>query len=270
MSGMGKMAVIGDPIAHSLSPLLQNAMLQELGLPFAYEACRVAVEELPEWVSRVRGGEYAAFNATMPHKIHLVPMMDRLTEQASYYGAVNSVRSDGGVLTGHNTDGDGFACLLAEYGLRFSGARVTILGAGGSAGAIAKKAVQDGAAAVTVMNRTLERAQRLCMAAPEILRAAPLGAPPADTELLISTLPVGSQLDLSFVETLKDSCAVFDILYAPPKTPLLLKAQDRGLLAVNGLGMLIHQAILSFSFFTGVPVDQAEMAKKLYALVEKP
>ena len=97
------------------------------------------------------------------------------------------------------------------------------------------------------------------------MEALPLNAAvPADTELLINTLPVGSGLDCSFVQSLAGHCAVFDILYAPPKTPLLLAAEERGLLAVNGLGMLIHQAILAFSFLTGAEVDAGAMSKILY------
>lgn len=260
-----KLAVIGDPIGHSLSPLLHNTMARELGMPYRYEACRVSADGLPEWLERVRSEPYAGFNATMPHKLHLLPLMNRVTAAADYFGAVNTVRNDQGSLIGHNTDGDGFAQMLAEHGAGFAGARVTLLGAGGAAGAIAKKALQDGAAHITVMNRTLDRAQQLCAADTSVMEALPLNAAvPADTELLINTLPVGSGLDCSFVQSLAGHCAVFDILYAPPKTPLLLAAEERGLLAVNGLGMLIHQAILAFSFLTGAEVDAGAMSKILY------
>ena len=264
-----RLAVIGDPIAHSLSPLLHNTMARELGLPWTYEARRVTVEELPAWADRVRAGEWDGFNATMPHKLHLIPMMDELTEQASYFGAVNSVRRDGGRLTGHNTDGDGFAASLKEHGLGFQNAHVTILGAGGAAGAIVRKAVLDGAASVTVMNRTLARADALCSLKPETMRALPLDRPvPPETDLLISTIPGADPRCAGLVEGVRGDCAVFDILYAPPKTPLLLAAEARGLKAVNGLGMLIHQAILAFSFFTGAAVDPAAMAPVLYDAVQ--
>ena len=97
MAEWRKLAVIGDPIAHSLSPLLHNTMARELNLPYRYTACRIPVEALPDWVARVRREEYAGFNATMPHKLHLLPMMDRLTEQVQYFGAVNTVRNDEGL-----------------------------------------------------------------------------------------------------------------------------------------------------------------------------
>ncbi|MCI8526211.1 MAG: shikimate dehydrogenase [Oscillospiraceae bacterium] len=265
MADKKRLAVIGDPIAHSLSPRLHNAMAAALGLPYAYEAVRVAADGLPAWLDRVRREGWAGFNATMPHKLHLIPLLDRMTDQAVYFGAVNTVRNDGGVLTGHNTDGDGFARMLAEHGLGFAGAHVTLLGAGGAAGAIARKALQDGAARITVHNRTVSRAAALCEADLARMTAAGLDAPvAADTNLLINTLPVGSGLECGFVSALGRDCAVVDILYAPPRTPLLLAAEERGLLAVNGLGMLIHQAILAFEFFTGAAVDATAMAPVLY------
>ena len=264
-----RLAVIGDPIAHSLSPLLHNTMAQELGLPWTYEARRVTVEELPAWADRVRAGEWDGFNATMPHKLHLIPMMDQLTREAAYFGAVNSVRRDGARLTGHNTDGDGFAASLKEHGLGFRGTRVTVLGAGGAAGAIVRKAILDGAASVTVMNRTVARAEALCALKPEAMRALPLDGPvPPETELLISTIPGADPRCADLAAGLNGDCAVFDILYAPPRTPLLLAAEARGLKAVNGLGMLIHQAILAFTFFTGAAVDPATMAPVLYDAVD--
>lgn len=265
MSSLNRLAVIGDPIAHSLSPLLHNAMARELGLPCVYEARRVTVEGLPAWLGEVRNEGWSGFNATMPHKLHLIPLLDSLTEQAKFFGAVNTVRNDRGVLTGHNTDGDGFARMLAEHGFGFSGANVAILGAGGAAGAIARKAVQDGAARITIYNRTLDKAEKLCAVSPSSMSAAALGGPvPGDTDFLINTLPAGSSLDLDFVNGLEPRCAVVDILYAPPRTPLLEAAENRGLFARNGLGMLIHQAILAFEFFTGSVVDPEYMAKLLY------
>ena len=260
-----KLAVIGDPIGHSLSPLLHNTMARELNLPCDYTARRVTVEQLADWVQTVRQEGWSGFNATMPHKLHLLDLVDEKTEEAVYFGAINTVRNDKGHLIGHNTDGDGFANMLAEHGLTFRNAHVAVLGAGGAAGAIIRKAVRDGAAAVTVCNRTVEKAQSLCREHPDVLHAAALDTPlPGDTDLLINTIPVGGNVGDDALANLRRDCAVIDILYAPPKTPLLLAAEERGMLAVNGLGMLIHQAILAFAFFTGASFDQPEMARILY------
>ena len=265
MGERNKLAVIGDPIGHSLSPLLHNTMARELNLPYDYTARQVTVEQLPDWVQTVRREGWSGFNATMPHKLHLLDLVDEKTEEAVYFGAINTVRNDKGHLIGHNTDGDGFANMLAEHGLTFRNAHVAVLGAGGAAGAIIRKAVRDGAAAVTVCNRTVEKARSLCREHPDVLRAAALDTPlPGDTDLLINTIPVGGNVGGEVLVNLRRDCAVIDILYAPPKTPLLLAAEERGMLAVNGLGMLIHQAILAFAFFTGASFDQPEMARILY------
>lgn len=265
MGERNKLAVIGDPIGHSLSPLLHNTMARELNLPYDYTARQVTVEQLPDWVQTVRREDWSGFNATMPHKLHLLDLVGEKTEEAVYFGAINTVRNDKGRLIGHNTDGDGFANMLAEHGLTFRNAHVAVLGAGGAAGAIIRKAVQDGAATVTVCNRTVEKARSLCMEYPDVLHAAALDAPlPEDTNLLINTIPVGGNVSGEVLANLRRDCAVIDILYAPPKTPLLLAAEERGMLAVNGLGMLIHQAILAFAFFTGASFDQPEMARILY------
>lgn len=265
MGERNKLAVIGDPIGHSLSPLLHNTMARELNLPYDYTARQVTVEQLPDWIQTVRREDWSGFNATMPHKLHLLDLVDEKTEEAVYFGAINTVRNDKGRLIGHNTDGDGFANMLAEHGLTFRNAHVAVLGAGGAAGAIIRKAVQDGAATVTVCNRTVEKARSLCMEHPDVLHAATLDVPlPEDTNLLINTIPVGGNVSGEVLTNLRRDCAVIDILYAPPKTPLLLAAEERGMLAVNGLGMLIHQAILAFVFFTGASFDQPEMARILY------
>ena len=176
------LAVIGDPIGHSLSPVLHNTMAKVLGLNYLYLACQIPPQKLQQWLDAVRVMNFAGFNATMPHKLELIPWMDKLTPAAKRHGAVNTVRYEDGLFTGHNTDGDGFARCLEDYGMGFQGARVAVLGAGGAACAIVRKAVDDGAASVQVMNRTLETAAALCAENPGILHPAPLEAPvPPDT-----------------------------------------------------------------------------------------
>lgn len=264
-----KLAVIGHPIAHSLSPLLHNTMAAEWGYDCSYTAVDVTVEQLPNWIETVKKEGILGFNATMPHKEHLIPFMDELTPEARYFGAVNTVRNDGGRLIGHNTDGDGFNAMLTEQGLTFDHKCAIMLGAGGSAGAILKKAVASGVRDIRVMNRTFSRAEALCgdfpQATPMELTAPLL----LDADLIINTLPLGAGLDPSRLATVKQDCAVIDILYAPPKTELLLAAEGRGMKAINGMGMLIHQAILAFGFFFDFVPNAMEMADILYKKVEE-
>ncbi|MDD3165754.1 MAG: shikimate dehydrogenase [Oscillospiraceae bacterium] len=264
------LAVIGDPIAHSLSPLLHNTMAKAMGMNYLYLACHVTPDMLPSWLAAVKTLDIAGFNATMPHKLALIPKMGVLTNAAKRNGAVNSVRNNGGLLIGHNTDGAGFARCLRDHGLAFSGARVTVLGAGGAAGAIVRRAADDGAARVCVMNRTPDKARMLCAEDPARLRAMALSEPiPPDTDLLINTLPVQARLPDGCLDGLRRDCAVFDILYAPPITALMQQAKARGMRAENGLGMLIYQAIYAFEFFTGAEIDDAAMALRLRRAVEE-
>jgi len=258
------LAVIGDPIGHSLSPLLQNTMIRELGLDYLYLCMHITADSLPQWLDTVRLTGICGFNATMPHKELLLPMMDELTEEARMYGAVNTVRQQDGRFYGHNTDGRGFSRMLADHEIGFAGKKITILGAGGSARSIALRAVLEKAQSVSVLNRTAARAETLCALAPQTMH--PVTRIPADTELLISTLPIGAQgsFDMAQLDALSPSCDMVDILYAPWVTPLMQAAEARGMRTANGLGMLIYQGIYALEFFTGVSIDDTEMGKLLY------
>ena len=274
---MKKLCVIGDPIAHSKSPLIQNAMLGALGLSgeYRYEAQRVPGDETAQWLARARAEGCAGFNATMPHKEHLVPLMDQLSDDARMYGAVNTVCLRDGRAVGHNTDGEGFLRALKEAGMDPAGKRVLMLGAGGAARAVAPKLLQGGAEAVFVCNRTVERAAELCAWDP-MGRLAPVGMD-GDTlgrlacrcELAVNCTSLGMEgaggqfPDLSFVDALPSQAGVFDLIYSPPETELLHRVRQRGLRTANGLGMLIWQAILALELFLARELDGPAMAKLL-------
>ena len=158
-----KLCVIGDPVLHSKSPLIQNTMLRALGLDYIYLCQPVPRGRAGEWLKCAAFAGYAGFNATMPHKEELLPLMDELDEDARMYGAVNTVCIRDGKYYGFNTDGKGFLASLRHAGVNTAGQRVLVLGAGGAAKAVAPKLCQEGAArAVYVANRTAEKAQALC------------------------------------------------------------------------------------------------------------
>ena len=158
---MKKLCVIGDPIAHSLSPRIQNAMIAALGLPYEYGRQLVRPGETAAWLDRARAEGWAGFNATMPHKTALVPLMDELDEDARRCGAVNTVCLRDGKALGFNTDGAGFLRALSELGVDPQGLNAVILGAGGAAGSVALALGRAGAG-VTVCNRTVDKAAALC------------------------------------------------------------------------------------------------------------
>ena len=139
-----KLCVIGDPVLHSKSPLIQNTMIRALGLDYIYLCQPVKAGRAAAWLDAAREAGYAGFNATMPHKLDLAPRMDELDEDAALYQSVNTVCIRGGKLYGYNTDGRGFIRALADAGVDPAGRRVLLLGSGGAAKAVALKLVQQG------------------------------------------------------------------------------------------------------------------------------
>ena len=264
-----KLAVIGDPISHSLSPLLHNTMARELNCAYEYEAQRVTPQGLSHWIQRVKSKEFYGFNATMPHKIHVLPYLHQLTPEAAMLGAVNTVKNMDGILIGHNTDGDGFYNMLLEHGLDFKDRKIAILGAGGSAVAIGKTGALLGARKITMHNRTLKKAVDICGETSCMEAKTLLDDVDGDTDILINTIPVGSYDEMAVLKTMKKSCTVVDILYNPSVTPLMEAAKNRGMETYNGMGMLIHQGILAFRFFTGAEFETKKMAEILYQAVEQ-
>lgn len=266
-----KLCVIGDPVLHSKSPLIQNAMLQALSLDYIYLCQPVSRGQSARWLDCARFSGYAGFNATMPHKEALFPLMDVVDEDAKLYGAVNTVCIKNGKVYGYNTDGQGFYRALADLDIQVHGKRVTLLGAGGAAKAVALKLVQQGAAHVTVCNRTPDRAQQLCALVPDIMSpdsfdSAALARRAAETDLLVNCTSLGMAgtdrqfEDLSFLDALPPSVPVCDLIYAPAETALLRRARLGGHPTMNGLGMLIYQAVFALEHFTDTAIDAAAMA----------
>lgn len=275
---MKRLCVIGDPVEHSKSPLIQNAMLRALGLDYIYEKERVAKEDTALFLRRAEGEGYVGFNATMPHKENLVPLMDELEPYASDVGAVNTACIKDGKYCGFNTDGPGFLAALEEEGVSVRGKTVVLLGAGGAAKAVALALRRmGGAKAVFICNRHLERAAAICQwdeeggMAPAGFDIDTLRRLAAKCDLLVNATCLGMEgaagqfEDFSFVDALPKQAAVCDLIYAPSETELLRRARERGCLTINGLGMLIWQAIFALEHFTGAEIDGKAMAELVRA-----
>ena len=251
------LAVIGDPIGHSLSPLLQNTMLRELGEDALYLAIPVKAGEVGQFVEAAKTLHIKGFNLTMPHKEDIIPFLSGMTEEARLSGSVNSVRLRDGKPEGHSTDGIGFRRAMTELlGVDYPGKVVTILGAGGAAKSIAMTALLSGAKEIHVCNRTLSRAETLCEGH-EIMTAHSLsggGEVLPRTDILISTLPtgmegVGGVFDAVDLTLLKEDAVCVDCIYAPAKTAFMEEAEQKGHKAMNGIGMLVYQAVYALEFF---------------------
>lgn len=275
---MKKLCVIGDPIDHSLSPVIQNAMIAAAGLDFVYGAELVEKGYTKTWLDYAGQHGYAGFNATMPHKQTLVKLTDELSADAARIGAVNTVCIRDGKVYGRNTDGEGFLRALREAGMEPSGRRVLVLGAGGAARAVVYKLVQAGAERVAVANRTVERAERLCAEFGAVacdFAADTLARYAAQSDLVVNctnlgmTGVAGQFEELSFLERLPAGAGVFDLIYSPRKTALLTRAEQLGLQISNGLGMLIWQGVYALEQFAGKELDEAALAAAARAALEE-
>lgn len=270
-----KLCVIGDPIAHTKSPLIHNTMLRALGLDYIYMAQSVPKGATQDWLQAAKLAGYAGFNATMPHKLDLIPLMDHLDEDAALYGAVNAVAIREGKAYGYNTDGKGFLKSLLEAEIYPEGIRAVILGAGGAAKSVALKLAQQGARSITVCNRTSEKADDLCRLDPTgTLRPAAMDSHTlaqlmTDTDLLVNCTPLGMDgtegqfQDLSFLDNLPAAASVYDVIYAPAETLFLEQARLRGHKTINGLNMLLWQAIFALEQFTDTAIDGQTMKEVL-------
>jgi shikimate dehydrogenase len=265
--------VIGDPVAHSLSPTLHNAAFAARGLDWVYVAFPVPRGRGADAVAAVTALGLVGLNVTMPHKEDVAGACDELTADAAALRSVNTVaaRPDGRTL-GDSTDGPGFLDAIAAEGIEVAGQPVLVLGAGGAARAVVLALGRAGAT-VTVAARRPEAAGLAARLAPGA-QVTPLGATdPAPYSLVVNATPLGmtggDPLPVD-PEALHADQAVVDLVYHPADTPLLTAARAKGALAVNGLGMLLHQAARSFTLWTGQPAPlDAMRAAVTAALAER-
>jgi shikimate dehydrogenase len=276
-----RIGLIGHPVGHSRSPAMQQAALDALGIPARYELWDTPPDELAARVASLREPDVLGANVTIPYKLAVVPLLDRLASEAQRVaGAVNTIvceESGGGVqLVGHNTDVAGLAATFHEAGIAPAGRRVVVLGAGGAARTVAGYVTQKGAVAVTVAARRAQAAERLLVdvaarqsqpapgaQALDLADAAALATALGQCDLLINATSVGMDrrdacpIDPALVGRMPRDAFILDIVYTPPETALLRAARGAGLPAANGLPMLLHQGTAAFALWTGraAPLD---------------
>lgn len=249
-------AVIGWPVEHSRSPAIHNTAAAATGADLVYVALPVEPGNGAEAAASMRTLGIRGMSVTMPHKVEVLDAVDELTPVAQVLGAVNHITNHDGHLVGNNTDGAGFvAGLRHDAGLELAGKRVGVFGAGGAARAIIHGCVEAGAD-VIVVARNAERAEHAAAVAPAGASSGTISMF-AESDVVVNATPVGmagsaSEQDTPFdVAALVDGCTVVDIVYTPLETPLLRAARARGLVAVDGLSMLVGQAAEQFSAWTG-------------------
>lgn len=261
-----KFAVIGHPVAHSLSPAMHAANFRALGLGHTYVKIDVAPEELPSTVGRFVAEGYRGFNCTIPHKEAVMPLLTRLDDSARLCGAVNTVRIEpNGTMTGFNTDAAGFRASL-EGRVTWKGASVLLMGAGGAAKAVAVACLLAGAR-VTLANRTRAKAETLAAFLQTQLDASvPVvdfaAAHPADCDLVVNATSIGlkpTDAALFPAAAFRSGQVVCDIVPVAHETATLAAARAAGALPVGGLGMLVHQGAEAFRIWTALVPDVAAM-----------
>lgn len=264
--------VMGWPVEHSLSPPMHNAAFAALGLNWCYVPLSVPPDQVQAALAGLRALGFAGANVTVPHKQAVIPYLRTLTDAAQAIGAVNTIWIDKeGALHGDNTDAYGFLAALREIDFDPRGVRAAILGAGGSARAVAYALGSAEARYVGLWNRTVSRAEAIAqdMGArfPQVTYEAhalpgELYLIPEDIDLIVHCTPVGMwprvdespwPPDLPFPRR----CVVMDLIYRPEETRLIAQAQQAGCATLNGLSMLVHQGAAAFRRWTGMepPID---------------
>ncbi len=274
---MIKLAVIGDPIEHSLSPVVHGAALSAMGIEYEYERVRVIKGGLSEYINHARETKTDGFNLTMPHKVDIIPYLRELDAEAQAFSSVNTVcvKEDG--LYGYNTDAIGYELSITDCGSGFEGNRVVILGAGGVVRTLAQKAAMSGARSLCILNRTAERTKEIA----DIVKtksdiAVSCGGFSYDelctacenADLLINATPLGMSgcpqyENLGFLENLPKHAFVSDLIYNPAQTEFLKKAKSLGHDTLNGLGMLIYQALAAEEHYLGVKIDMKQIYREV-------
>lgn len=266
--------IIGHPVAHSRSPLIHGHWLVEHGLAGSYERVDVPPAEIAAFIARLRSGEFVGGNVTVPNKEVVLPLLDEVSATAQAMGAANTLWMEGDRLHGDNTDAYGFLAHLDACVPGWAGRSETalILGAGGAARAVVHGLADRGLSRIILANRSTERAVELAAAFPKMVEARPwqaISVLVGESDLIVNTTSLGMrgqpplEIDLS---GLRPGTIVDDIVYVPLETPLLAEAKHRGGVPVDGLGMLLHQAVPGFERWFGVrPQVTAELRAKLEA-----
>jgi len=271
-----QLGLIGEPLGHTLSPVLHETLGELLGFPIAYAPYRVRTEaELPDALRRLRGLGVAGLNVTIPYKVACASLCDVLTPDARAVGAVNTLVFEKEALLGHNTDVVGFARSLSDAGVDARGRKTLVLGAGGAARAAVAHLTRSGAVVRIAARRPAaaqelaEHARSWSEAAVETVPWAARAEAAAASTLLVHATPLG-------MHPAKNGCAlpadtpfsekqvVCDLVYRPRRTVLLRRARRAGALVVDGLGMLIHQAIAAEELWLKTRIEPtANLVQKL-------
>lgn len=279
----GLLALLGSPVAHSISPAMHNEACNALDLDYTYLAFDVPEEKMPEAVEGFRTMGVRGWNITMPGKNIMCRLADKVSKASEISGSCNTIVNDNGVLTAYTTDGIGFMKACEEAGFNPVGKNMTLLGAGGAATAILVQAALDGVKNIHVFNirdtffeRAVEIAEKLneetdChVTVHDFSDPQKLADAIADSQILVNGTSVGmapheENCPLPDTSVLRPDLFVFDVIYNPRETKLLKAAREAGCKAANGLHMLLYQGAASFKLWTGQDMPVALIKEKYFS-----
>jgi shikimate dehydrogenase len=275
--------LIGDPVEHSISPIIHNEVFRALNLNYVYLAFRVLPEDLMDAVRGLRALGVVGFNVTIPHKVSVMKYLDELSPDAEVVGSVNTVVNRSGILVAYNTDYLGVVNTFKNLGIKLEGTSATVLGAGGASRAVVYALILGGVERVFIVNRTLEKAVSLASEfsikfpntslIPMGLTQENLREAIQKSHIVINTTSVGmyprTEESLVPSDLLRSDLVVMDVVYNPLETKLLRDAKAVGAKAVDGVNMLVYQAVASFKLWTGIdpPVDM--MFRTAYSVLRQ-
>lgn len=261
--------LLGHPVGHSMSPLIHNDAFQALGIEAEYHAFDVESKAVKQAIEGIRALGIVGCNVTVPHKVAVMDYLDEIDEEAQLIGAVNTIVNDNGRLIGYNTDGRGYVESLLELVRMFQEKRVLIIGAGGAARGIVTSLLKEGIAELAITNRTLKKAESFNVLANQfntnlvLLTKEEASSQTNEFDIIINTTSVGmsphvNELPLS-LNAVKEHAIVSDLIYNPIETSFLKVAKKLGAQPLNGVGMFVNQAALSFEYWTGKKPNRKRM-----------
>jgi shikimate 5-dehydrogenase len=266
--------LIGDPVEHTISPQIHNSLAEALGINMVYVPLHVIGENLGAAVNGLKALGFGGFNITIPYKEKVMEYLDEIDATAIAYDAVNTVFVNNGRLLGYNTDADGFYRAFTEaFRCEVKNLSVLIIGAGGAANSIAYILADKGAGSVTIANRTIENAEKICERIRSTYRNRLETAVLNDDmdissyDVIINTTSVGMypKTDDTVLKNaaFKKEQMVIDIIYNPVETLFLKRAASSGAKTLNGFGMLYYQAVIAFEIWNSIRIPK-DIERKLY------
>lgn len=279
----GLLALIGSPVGHSGSPAMYNYSFARLGLDYVYVAFDIQVPEVKAAIEAMKTFRMRGCNVTMPCKTEAAKYMDELSPAARIIGAVNTIVNDGGRLTGHITDGQGFVDNLRDHGIDIKGKKITVAGGGGAATAIQVQCALDGAGEISIFNikdeffpRSLETAEKIRAEVPgitvnvyDIADTERMTAEIRSSDIFANATIVGMK-PMENETVVKDRAAFYpglvvaDAVYNPEETRLLREAKEADCVCISGKGMLLWQGVAAFKLYTGQDMPVEEVKERFF------